>query len=308
MNRSLGLLARITLLTLAWLATRALLAHAVPGPADTAEPLTREASNALVQVAFLTATAISAVTMRSHWCGLRLLASLVVLQVGLGTLVPLLELLAFPAYGKILPAGQVLHTTVLGVTTSVVVSVVAVMVFARFRSSPIPRTGPLSARHAAARLAGAAVVFVAVTITAAYLATCRQPVFAFLHGLAGTTSFGEWLRLALSRHPWLPGVQALRALVALGALLLLVAGDRGPRHLAAGLAGAVTSVLVGAPLLVPVPWLSETIRLTHLPEVIWTMLPLGIFLAELLLLGQGAPPAPEEDLMEGKPLLDLDSE
>ncbi len=292
MIRSLWLLARIAALTVTGLTTRALFLRLVPAP-DSAtalpEALLREAAVALPQVAFLTATALAAVVMRSRWHGLRLLGTLVALQFGLGTLLPLLELLAFPAYASALPGGQVLHTLLLGIVSAVAVGVVALVLFGRFRPFRGLPTGPLSTRHWAARLAGAAVIFVAATMAAAYLAISRQPVVAFFHGLAGAHSFGSWLQTALALYPLLPGVEALRAMVAAATLLPMIAGDRGPRHLTATLAGALTSVLVGAPLLVPTPWLPETVRLSHLREVIWSMLPLGFVLAELALMGQGTP-------------------
>jgi hypothetical protein len=190
----------------------------------------------------------------------------------------------------------------------VVTSVMALVLFGRLRHSPVPRPGALSNHHAAARLAGGAALFVVATIVASYAAMVRQPVVAFFYGLAGTDTFGAWLQLALFRSPWLPGVQALRALIAVAALLLIVAGDRGPRHLTAALSGAVTAVLAGAPWLIPTPWLPETVRLSRVAEVIWTMLPLGALFAEILLLGQVTRPSTAEENDDGGPLLGLDGE
>jgi hypothetical protein len=107
MNRSLGFLARILCLTVAWVAVHVLVVHLLPGPRTVLpDALAREATNALAQVGFLTAAALAAVAVRTHWHGLRLLGCLVALQLGLGTLVPLLEILAYPALHAALPRAR----------------------------------------------------------------------------------------------------------------------------------------------------------------------------------------------------------
>src|SRR5512145_393376 len=116
MNRSLGLLARIAMLTVAFLATHTAFLHLVPAPVSTralSDALAREAAASLPQVAFLTATTIAAVVMRSRWQGGRLFGALFALLFGLGTLVPLLEPLAFPAYGAGSDAEHLRHNLLL---------------------------------------------------------------------------------------------------------------------------------------------------------------------------------------------------
>lgn len=231
-------------------------------------------------VSFLEALVLAHPIRRSKGPFLRLGLTVFLLVFGATTLQPQLE----AAFFGVLGARMTLRIVAMGAITAAIVAPITVLLLRdRTRRSELelaPRISGMSAKEWAWRLGAIGLGYVILyTVFGYFVAWQSAEVRAYYgasEGQAGLAGFG------LVAIPALGPFQFLRGLLWAGLALPFIRGMRG-RWLETGFAlGLLFAVLMNAQLLLPNPYMPESVRLVHLVETASSNFLLGFWIAWIL--------------------------
>jgi hypothetical protein len=247
----------------------------------------QDGGGALLLFCALASAVFTWAVSRSARRGWALVGGVFLAYFGLGTLLPQMESALF--LGSRLPPAFVWRLVVMGTLVAALFAPTAVRLLgwrspSRMVSPPAApaRWGPLDWTW---RLALLAAVYVAVYFLAGYFIAYRNPeVVAFYHDTDAGSFLAGMHRIATSR-PWLFALQALRGVLWVAFVVPFVVWFRGARLELAFLVGSLY-VIWSAMLLVPNPFMPESVRLSHLVETGVSNFVFGCLVGALLYLGR----------------------
>jgi hypothetical protein len=132
------------------------------------------------------------------------------------------------------------------------------------------------------KLALIAVVYVVLYFTFGYFVAWRHPGVPEYYGGVDPGSFVAQMRTVLRNTPWLIPFQAFRAMCWVALALPVVRMLKGKWPETALSIGLLFAVVMNAPLLLPNPYMPETVRMAHLAETASSNFILGVFVGWLL--------------------------
>jgi len=188
---------------------------------------------------------------------------------GLGTFMLQIESAVF--LPRHLPRGFVSQMMAMGAVSAVIFAPIAVWTWGRLGEERGAEAGPSfrvpPGRRWPVRLAALAAAYVAIYFTAGYFVAYANPDVLAYYGDSHSVSFLAQLHRIWDHAPWAFPFQLLRGLLWIGFGLPLLLSFRGARPEGALLIGCLYSMwLVG--LLIPNPYMPESVRLSHLVETL----------------------------------------
>jgi hypothetical protein len=269
-------------------------AEAGPPPGGVAPPPAPAAAalGATLLFCMLVAAVFAWLTLRSRLSGWGLMAAVFLAYFGLGTFLFQIESVVF--LPKHLPPGFVGRLFVMGGLTGLLFAPAAAFLLGRrkraaaapgsFQELPLdtaarPPAG--GSRAFALRIAGLALVYVALYFLAGYFIAFRNPELVAYYDDAAAPSFLDALLRLWTTRPWLFAFQALRGALFVAFVLPFLLSFRGSRlelSLIIGCAYAVWAFL----LLTPNPYMPESVRISHFFEVMPSNFAFGVVVGAAL--------------------------
>lgn len=240
----------------------------------------------MLGVCFLEALAIGVLLQNARAHSWKLIGGLWVPQLGVLTLQPQIEALAF----GVVRSGTAFRIIGMGVVMATLVAPLSTLVFWRVRPGddahlPAPMRSWRSVRSWML-VVGAGVVYVALYLVFGYFIAWRSPEVRAYYGGEESTGFFSHLWRLQSRMSWFLPFQFLRGCLwaVLGWVMLTLL--RAPWWRAGLVVGFFFAVMMNAQLLLPNRLMPETVRLVHILETAPCNLLFGFVLARIL---RGAP-------------------
>lgn len=259
-------------------------------PPELARLMTPEAiagSAAALPLVSLIMTGLLAYTvLRSRDHGWRLVLGLFVVFYGINTLLSQIEALAFPAVSGGLPEGTIAGFFLSGLMVWFPMCLMAVWILGRWRPSPERAGGgrlQMTAGEWAVKLILAIVLYEAVYFLFGYFVAWRTPGLPQFYGGTDPGTFFGQLGNVMRDTPWLPWLQAGRALIWTGLAVILIRLHRGGRIETSVAVGWTFCLAMTAPMLFPNPIMPPEIARAHTIELFWSNLLFGFLLSLLLL-------------------------
>jgi hypothetical protein len=222
----------------------------------------------LLIVSFLNTTVLAYPIVRSRWSGWRLMAVVFVVLYGITTFMTQIESVVFLTS---IPASEIPVLFLMGAIIALIFSPLAVLILGRMRRDAAEE-GPnlrlvMPWTEWVWKLAVIAVAYLILYTTFGYFVAWQNPALRQFY--SGSTElvgfFAQW-RNALLATPLLAPFQILRSLLWVGLALPVIRMMKGPWW-EAGLAVALLfAVLMNAQLLVPNPYMPQTVRMSHMVE------------------------------------------
>jgi hypothetical protein len=221
--------------------------------------------------------------LRSRWTGWRLVAAVFFVFYGVTTFMPQIESAVFLTR---LPPGTLPRLFLMGVLIAVPFSGLAVLILGKRKPGAVDTEANtrliMSASEWVWKLAVIAVVYVILYFTFGYFVAWRHPGVAEYYGGVDPGSFLAQMRIVLRDTPWLVPFQILRALCWVALALPVVRMMKGKWPETALSLGLLFAVVMNAPLLLPNPYMPETVRMAHLLETASSNFIFGVFVGWLL--------------------------
>lgn len=215
----------------------------------------------------LAAAVLSWMIVRSQMFGWRLVAAVFLADFGLGTFMLQIESVIF--LPRHLPPGFVNRLFAMGAVMGLVAAPAAVWIHRRFRPSPVegpvPSGIPSAPGEWIVRLAWLAAVYVALYFLAGHFIAYRNPDVVAYYDDSNVGSFPRQMLKVWTATPWLFPLQALRGILWVACVLPFIVSFRGRPWELPLLIGCAFSVWL-VMLLVPNPYMPESVRMSHLVE------------------------------------------
>jgi hypothetical protein len=277
---------------IAFVVSYGLVMSAVP-PDPTAASSPIPPALAPLVVAALQTAVMGWLILRSRLRGWTLALTMIAVFYGVQSFQPQVESWIFQAYAGYaahLPVAMIPRILIAGLLHAVLWIPLAVRVLGRWSGSTEARPRPsLVAALWSWRLPLAAVAYVVVYFVFGHYVAWRSPAVRAYYQGTDPGSFWLQMRFVLRDTPWLPLVQVLRG--ALWTLLgvVVVRSMRGSVTEKALAVGLLFSVVMGAGLLLPNPYMPYEVRMVHLAETASSNFLFGVLVA-LLFRDPSAPP------------------
>jgi hypothetical protein len=202
---------------------------------------------------------------------------------GVTTFMPQIESAVFLTR---LPPGTVPRLFLMGALISAPFSVLSVLILGKRKADTVdtqPNTRlEMPVSEWAWKLALIAVVYVVLYFTFGYFVAWRHPGVPEYYGGVDPGSFVAQMRTVLRNTPWLIPFQAFRAMCWVALALPVVRMLKGKWPETALSIGLLFAVVMNAPLLLPNPYMPETVRMAHLAETASSNFIFGVFVGWLL--------------------------
>jgi hypothetical protein len=215
----------------------------------------------------LAAAVLSWMIARSQMFGWKLVGAVFLAYFGLGTFMLQMESVVF--LPRQLPPGFVNRLFAMGAVMALVAAPAAVWIHGRFRPSPVEGQIPSGIPSAPAvwvvRLAWLAAAYVVLYFLAGHFIAYRNPDVVAYYGDSNVGSFAGQMRKVWTTMPWLFPLQALRGALWVACVLPFIVSFRGRPWELPLLIGCAFSVWL-VMLLVPNPYMPESVRMSHLIE------------------------------------------
>jgi hypothetical protein len=220
----------------------------------------------LLLLCVLVAAVFSWAICRTRLRGWRLVLSVYAAHLGLGTVMAQMESALFlPAH---LPPGFVGRMMVMGAVNAAIFAPVAVWIWGGLGGARGAEAGPRPALlPGPVRIASLAAVYVAIYLAAGYFIAFRNPDVLAYYGASDPGTFAGQVRSIWEHTPWFFAFQLLRGVMWIGFALPLILAFRGARLERALLIGCLYSMWIVL-LLMPNPYMPESVRLSHLFETL----------------------------------------
>jgi len=265
-------------------------ASGVVGLANTqSAPPDSTAAIKLIVVCFLEAAMIANLVLRSDWTGWRLVAAVFFVFYGVTTFMPQIESAVFLTR---LPPGTVPRLFLMGALIGIPFSMLAVPILGKARNvARDPETNSrlqMTAGEWIWKLSVIAVVYVVLYFTFGYFVAWQNPAVREYYG-GVDNGFLSQMGSVLRDTPWLVPFQIFRALCWVAIAVPVVRMLKGGWLEAALTLALLFSVLMNAQLLLPNPYMPETVRMSHLVETASSNFIFGMVTGWLLLRRQTYP-------------------
>jgi len=254
----------------------------------------------------LQAVIFSYLILRSRWAGWKLVGTIFLTIFGVIALHTGLESAVYLSYlSRILPTGMTARIFLMLVVAGAIFSPLAVLIMGKMKRDSRDESPNLRLLMPASewlwKSLAIAVAYLVVYYTFGYFVAWRSPAVRQFYGATELRSFFQQIGLVWSATPWMFPFQAFRGLLYMVFALPIVRMLKG-RSWEAGLAIALMlSVLGGAQLLVPNPFMPESVSRVHLIEVMSSNFIFGWLVGWLL--GRSHVPAhsPREEALRPAP-------
>jgi hypothetical protein len=248
-----------------------------PSPPDSSAALK------LIVVCFLESAMIANLILRSRWTGWRLVAAVFFVFYGVTTFMPQIESAVFLTR---LPAGTIPRLFLMGALISAPFSLLAVPILGKARGgSPFAEGAgrlQMPANEWTWKLAVIAIAYVVLYFTFGYFVAWRNPALREYYG-GVDNGFVSQMGSVLRDTPWLAPFQILRALCWVAIAVPVVKMLKGGWIESALTVALLFSVLMNAQLLLPNPYMPDTVRMSHLVETASSNFIFGMLTGWLLL-------------------------
>ncbi|HVD77748.1 MAG TPA: hypothetical protein VNH43_09065, partial [Vicinamibacteria bacterium] len=215
----------------------------------------------------LVAAVLSWMIARSALSGWPLVGAVFLAYFGLGTFMLQIESVVF--LPRHLPPGFVSRLFAMGAAMGLVAAPAAVWIHRRFRPSPsegrVPSGIPAAPGEWTLRLAWLAAAYVALYFLAGYFIAYRNPDVVAYYDDANVGSFAAQMLKVWRTAPWLFALQVLRGVLWVACVIPFIVSFRGRPWELPLLVGCAFSVWL-VMLLVPNPYMPESVRMSHLVE------------------------------------------
>ncbi|UCC31620.1 MAG: hypothetical protein JSU86_04945 [Phycisphaerales bacterium] len=224
----------------------------------------------LLIVCFLQTLVLTYVIVRSRWHGWRLAATIFVIFFGVTAIMTQIEMLVFRPQD--LTGGVLPRLLAMSLLTTGVFSPLAVLVLGKRKSredNHLPNTRLIiGGTRWAWVLATAVVAYVTLYVAFGYFIVWQHPVAREFYGGGGSRSgsFPAHILYLVQHHPRLLALQALRALMWVALALPVIRMMKGHWVETALAVAMLFGVVFSIQLLVPNPWMPQTLRMLHLLE------------------------------------------
>ena len=254
---------------------------AQPGAPQTAGPA--GAAAALLAACFLDTLVLTYIILRSRWTGWRLMVAVFVVFYGVMTFMSQIESAVFLTH---LPPGMLPRLFLMGVLVAAPFSVVSVLVL-RNRRTETARTDRntrlvMPAREWTWKLAVIASTYVVLYFTFGYFIAWRNAAVREYYGGVDTGSFSAHMQVVLRTTWWLIPLQMVRGVLWALLALPLIRSMKGAWPETALTIGLLFAVVMNAQLLIPNPYMPETVRMAHLIETATSNFVFGLLVGWLL--------------------------
>jgi hypothetical protein len=278
------LVARVLVLTIVLFICISLAAGVVgqPAGASTPEPA-GSAALALVIVCLLDTIVLTHFILRSRWTGWRLVATVFFVFYGVSTFMPQIESAVFITH---LPEGMLSRLFLMGALFAAPFSVLAVLILGKWKSAD-SNVGEnsrlvLPKNEWAWRLPVIAVVYVILYFTFGYFIAWKNPAVREYYGGSDPGGFLTQMGTVVRDTPWLIPFQILRAMLWTLLALPVIRSLKGPWQETPLSVGFILAVLMSDLLLLPNPYMPESVRMSHLVETASSNFIFGVFVGWLL--------------------------
>ncbi len=255
-----------------------------------AQPPPAEASAAglvLIAVAFLNTAVLSYVILRSRWHGWRLSLVTAFVLYGVLTFMSQIETLAFPAVADRLPPGMLRGLFVLGALLAAPFAPLAVLILGKWKKDPSagePNTRLIMpVGEWAWKLAAIVVAYEILYFGFGYFVAWKNPAVQAYYGGSDPGSFIAQMASVMRDTPWLPLLQAGRALLWTLIALPVIRMMKGRAWETSLAVGLLFAVIMSAQLLFPNPYMPREVSTAHLIETASSNFIFGALLAGLML-------------------------
>ncbi len=236
------------------------------GTAQTSEP-TGSTALRLIAVCFLEAIVMTHLVVRSRWTGWRLVAAVAFIFYGVTTFMPQIESAVFLTR---LPAGTVPRLFLMGALIAGPFSVLAVLILGKAKADTNDATPnsrlAMTSREWAWKLTAIALVYVILYFTFGYFVAWRNPAVVEYYRGVDEGAFLAHMGTVVRGTPWLIPFQIVRALCWVALALPVVRMLKGQWQETALSLALLFAVVMNAQLLLPNPYMPETVRMAHLVE------------------------------------------
>ena len=237
----------------------------------------------LLAVCLLQVMVMTHLILCSRWTGWRLVAAVFFIFYGVTTFMPQIESAVFLTR---LPPGTVPRLFLMGALIAAPFSVLAVLILGKRKTEAVdtePNTRLIMpASEWAWKLIVIAVVYVILYFTFGYFVAWRHPGVAEYYGGIDPGSFVAQMSTVLRNTPWLVPFQILRAMCWVALALPVIRMPKGKWPETALSIGLLFAVVMNAPLLLPNPYMPESVRMAHLVETASSNFIFGVFVGWLL--------------------------
>lgn len=218
----------------------------------------------LLVVCVLNASVMAYIILRSRWSGWRLMLAVFVVYYGVTTFMGQIESAVFITR---LPPGLLPRLFLAGAVVAALFSVLSVIVLGKRRGSGSESANlTMPPREWAWRLAVITVAYVILYFTFGYFIAWQNPAVREYYGGVDHGGFLAHMRFEASARPWLIPFQILRGLLWVVIALPVIYMMKGRRAEIALALGLLFAVVMNSQLLLPNPFMPETVRMTHLVE------------------------------------------
>jgi predicted secreted protein len=215
----------------------------------------------------LVAAVLSWMIARSSLSGWPLVGAVFLAYFGLGTFMFQIESVVF--LPRHLPPGFVNRLFAMGAAMGLVAAPAAVWIHRRFRPSPVegqvPSGIPAAPGEWTLRLAWLAAAYVVLYFLAGHFIAYRNPDVVAYYDDSNVGSFPAQMLKLWRTAPWLFAFQALRGVLWVACVVPFIVSFRGRPWELPLLVGCAFSVWL-VMLLVPNPYMPESVRMSHLVE------------------------------------------
>jgi len=244
----------------------------------------------LLTVCLLNTIVLAHVILRSRWGGWKLIAAVCFVFYGAMTFMSQIESAVFITT---LPPGLLPRIFLMGVLISAPFSMVAVLILGKKRAdlaSAEPNTRlVMPPGDWAWKVAVLAAAYVLLYFTFGYFIAWQNPTLREYYGGVDEGGFLVHMGTVVRDTPWMFPFQVLRGLFWIAIALPLVRMMRGGWQETAVAVGLVFAVLMTGQLLLPNPYMPDTVRMTHLVETASSNFLFGLLVGWLLTRGQPLP-------------------
>ncbi len=261
---------KLAALTLIMFICFAIAASAVGMGNDPAQTQTQaeQASGALLLllVCLLNTLVLAYLVLRSRWGGVKLMATIFVVFYGVMTVMSQIESAVFITK---LPSGMLQKLFLMGALIAAPFAILAVLILGKRKTEPDeePNTRLLMPVRAWAWKLGVLVLaYVVLYFTFGYFIAWQNPAVREYYGGTDTGSFFAQVADISSNQTWLVLLQMLRGLMWIALALPVIRMLKCAWWEAALAIALLFTVVMNAQILLPNPYMPETVRMTHLLE------------------------------------------
>ena len=253
-----------------------------PPGASAPEP-SGSAALALVVVCVLDAIVLTHFILRSRWTGWRLAATVFFVFYGVSTFMPQIESAVFITR---LPEGMLPRLFLMGALFAAPFSVAAVLILGKRKANDSDEEENsrlvMPGAEWAWKLGVIAVVYVILYFTFGYFIAWKNPAVREYYGGSDPGGFLAQMGTVVRDTPWLVPFQILRAMLWTLLALPVVRSLKGAWHETALSVGFIFAVLMSDLLLLPNPYMPESVRMSHLVETASSNFIFGVLIGWLL--------------------------